>query len=409
MSRHASALSAALTALLVVTAIPASSASAQRSAAVGGAAGGRASTPAPPTQDYLLFTVAESADQAALVRFGPGGIRIEREHKVGMMPTEINGPHGIAVSPDGRFYYISIAHGTPYGTFWKFRTADDQVVGRTTLGLFPASVQTTPDGALAFVVNFNLHGDMVPSSVSVVSTDEMVEIARITTCTMPHGSRVNAAGTHQYSACMMDDLLVEIDTRTLEVARHFRLARGKEMGMPGAPAAMAAHAGHGAGGAMNHDAMMSPDAIQCSPTWAQPGADGRKVYVACNKSNEVVEVDFATWTLSRRWSAGEGVYNLAASPDGKYLVATNKRGKSISVFDLATTKAVAEIPTKKGVVHGVVISPDSRYAFVTQEGRGSEPGILEVFDLGSMTSVASLELGQQAAGVDFFRTEPARR
>jgi DNA-binding beta-propeller fold protein YncE len=374
-----------------------------------GARGARAAAPSqPPTQDYLLFTVAESADQAALVRFGPGGIRIEREHKVGMMPTEINGPHGVAVSPDGRFYYISIAHGTPYGTFWKFRTADDQVVGRTTLGLFPASVQTTPDGALAFVVNFNLHGDMVPSSVSVVSTDEMVEIARITTCTMPHGSRVNAAGTHQYSTCMMDDLLVEIDTRSLEVARHFRLARGKEMGMPGAPAAMT-HAAHGADGAMNHGAMaMSPDAIQCSPTWAQPAADGRKVYVACNKSNEIVEVDFATWTLGRRWSAGDGVYNLAASPDGKYLVATNKRGKSISVYDLATTKQVALLPTRKGVVHGVVVSPDSRYAFVTQEGRGSEPGILEVFDLATLTSVATLELGQQAAGVDFFRMEPAR-
>jgi len=408
MPRPDRTLTALAAALLFAAAPPAAVASAQAATASrgGGARPGPASQP--PTQDYLLFTVAESSDQAALVRFGPGGIRIEREHKVGMMPTEINGPHGITVSPDGRFYYISIAHGTPYGTFWKFRTADDQVVGRTTLGLFPASVQTTPDGALAFVVNFNLHGDMVPSSVSVVSTDEMVEIARITTCTMPHGSRVNAAGTHQYSACMMDDLLVEIDTRTLEVARHFRLVKGKEMGMPGAPAAMS-HAAHGAGGAMNHDAAtMSADAVQCSPTWAQPGADGRKIYIACNKSNEIVEVDFATWTLARRWSAGEGVYNLAASPDGRYLVATNKRGQSISVYDLATTKQVARIPTRKGVVHGVAISPDSRYAFVTQEGKGSEPGIVEVFDLASMTSVATLELGQQAAGVDFFRVEPAR-
>lgn len=191
----------------------------------------------PPAQDYLVFTVAESADQLALVRFGPKGTKVEREHKVGMMPTEINGPHGVAVSPDGKYYYVSIGHGTPYGTFWKYRTADGEVLGRTTLGLFPATIQLTADGALAFVVNFNLHGDMIPSSVSVVSTDEMVEIARITTCTMPHGSRINPAGTHQYSVCMMDDLLVEIDTRTLEVSRHFALATGKEQGMEGAPSA----------------------------------------------------------------------------------------------------------------------------------------------------------------------------
>lgn len=358
-----------------------------------------------PTSDYLMFTVAESADQLALVRFGPGGARIERQQKVGMMPTEINGPHGVAVSPDGKFYYISIAHGTPYGTFWKYSTASDSLAGRVTLGNFPATIQLTPDGALAFIVNFNLHGEMVPSSVSVVSTDEMVEIARITTCTMPHGSRINRAGTHQYSVCMMDDLLTEIDTRTLEVSRHFFLAKGKEKGMQGAPAKMS-HAEH-AGGA-SHDATASGATVQCSPTWAQPSADGSRIYVACNKSNEIVEIDFASWSMTRRWAAGDGVYNLGVSPDGRYLIGTNKRGRSISVYDIATAKEVARIPTHRGVVHGVVVSPDNRYAFVTEEGRGSEPGTLEVFDLTTFRSVATVDLGQQAAGIDFFRMEPAR-
>lgn len=360
----------------------------------------------PPTQDYLLYVVAESADQLALVRFGPNGIKIEREHKVGMMPTEINGPHGVAVSPDGKWYYISIAHGTPYGTFWKYSTENDTLAGRVTLGSFPASVQTTPDGALAFVVNFNLHGDMVPSSVSVVSTDEMVEISRIQTCTMPHGSRINPQGTQQYSACMMDDMLVEIDTRALEVSRHFMLAKGKEMAMNGPPGVMKHH-GHS--GAANHDSAMSaaPD-VQCSPTWAQPSARGDRIFVACNKSNEIVEIDFRTWQMQRRLPAGDGVYNLAVSPDGKLLVATNKRGKSISVFDIASGKETARIPTATGVVHGVVVSPDNRYAFVTEEGRGSEPGILEVFDLAAFKSVATLPLGQQLAGIDFFRVEPSR-
>lgn len=366
-----------------------------------------AAAPSGPTQDYLLFTVAESADQAALVRFGPGGIRIEREQRVGMMPTEINGPHGISVSPDGKWYYISIAHGTPYGTFWKYSTKNDSVAGRATLGLFPATVQLTPDGALAFVVNFNLHGEMVPSSVSVVSTDEMVEIARITTCTMPHGSRINSAGTHQYSACMMDDMLTEIDTRTLEVSRHFMLKRGAEMGMDGPPGGMS-HAVHSTAG-MSHDSVMAMSTnVQCSPTWAQPSARGDKVYVACNKSNEIVEIDFATWKMTRRIPARDGVYNLAVSPDGKLLIATNKRARSITIYETAGGTEVVTLPTFKGVVHGVVVSPDNRYAFVTQEGRGSEAGILEVFDLLARRSVATLELGQQAAGLDFFRIEPTR-
>src|SRR4051794_16007867 len=74
---------------------------------VASAASTQAATPRvdPPTKDYLVYTVSESADQVALVRFGPKGISVERSHKVGMMPTEINGPHGIAVSPDRKYYY----------------------------------------------------------------------------------------------------------------------------------------------------------------------------------------------------------------------------------------------------------------------------------------------------------------
>ena len=109
-------------------------------------------TPAPLTQDYLVYIVAESADQVHLVRFRPNGAKLEKSQRVGMMPTEINGPHGITVSTDKKYYYVSIAHGTPYGTLWKFATAGDQLdKGRVTLGLFPATVAVTPDGALAFV------------------------------------------------------------------------------------------------------------------------------------------------------------------------------------------------------------------------------------------------------------------
>ena len=124
----------------------------------------------------------------------------------------------------------------------------------------------TPDGLYAFAVNFNLHGEMVPSSVSVVYTPTNTEVARTTTCTMPHGSRIDPSGERQYSTCMMDDQLVEIDTRTFEVARRFGLAKGRE----GAIVVMTdEHAGHDCGRA----ARTMPPAT-CSPTWAQPSHDG---------------------------------------------------------------------------------------------------------------------------------------
>src|SRR5690242_15691119 len=132
---------------------------------------------APPTQDYLALVASEAVDQIAVVRFGPSGIRVERTGTTGMMPADVDGPHGVAVSPDGKYYYVSTAHGTPYGYLWKYVLANDSLVGRVMLGNFPATLQITPDGAFAYVVNFNLHGEMVPSSVSIVATDEMLEVA----------------------------------------------------------------------------------------------------------------------------------------------------------------------------------------------------------------------------------------
>lgn len=372
-----------------------------------------ASTPVPPDRDYFVFVGSEATDKIALVRFGPGGARVERETMTGIMPADVDGPHGVAVSPDGKFYYVTTAHGTPYGFLWKYATANDSLAGKVMLGNFPATLQLTPDGVFAYVVNFNLHGEMVPSSVSIVAVDEMVEVARVQTCTMPHGSRINAQGTKQYSACMMDDIVVEIDTRNFGVSRHMMLTKGKEHGMSGPPGA---HRVAGAGrDSAAHDASghgmtpPKPGDVSCSPTWAQPSADGSRVFVACNKSSDIVEIDAASWTVTRRIPAGPGVYNLGVTRDGRLLVGTNKRGQSVSVFEIASGRELARIPTKRPVVHGVAVAPDSRYAFISVEGIGSAPGTLEVIDLAALKSVAQVDVGQMAGGVDFWKTEPPSR
>lgn len=360
---------------------------------------------AAPDRDYLVYVGSEATDRVALIRFGPRGARIERETTTGIMPADVDGPHGVAVSPDGQHWYVSTAHGAPFGYLWKYTTASDSLVGKVMLGNFPATAQVTPDGALVFVVNFNLHGEMVPSSVSIVAADALLEIARVQTCTMPHGSRINAEGTKHYSACMMDDMIVEIDTRSLALTRHFMVGKGSEHGMAGPPTRHRAGQAHEGGSHGTHGA--AGDAT-CSPTWAQPSADGTSVFVACNKSGEIVEVDVEHWTLRRRLPAGPGVYNLAVTRDGRLLVATNKRGQSVSLFDLASGREVARLPTQRRVVHGVVVSPDDRYAFVSVEGVGAEPGTVEVIDLRAMQTVARVDVGQMAGGIDFWRTEPAR-
>jgi WD40 repeat protein len=113
--------------------------------------------------------------------------------------------------------------------------------------------------------------------------------------------------------------------------------------------------------------------------------------------------------VTRRFATGRGPYNLAVSPDGKYLVATLKQGAGVQIFDLATGASVMNTKSSTTVTHGVVVSPDSRYAFVSNESVGAKPGVVDVYDLRTMTRVASVDVGQQAGGIAFWKMEPATR
>jgi DNA-binding beta-propeller fold protein YncE len=351
--------------------------------------------------DYLVYVASEAADKISLIRFNGSGGRVEREFSTGLMPTSIDGPHGLAMAPDGRAYYVSLAHGQPNGSVWKYSTANDQPMGRVTLGLFPATMQVSPGGDFVYVANFNLHGDRVRSSVSVVETSTMLEISRIETCVMPHGSRLDPSGTRHYSVCMMDDALVEIDTARLRVARHFIVTRGNERGGSGLPPAgsnaSASHQGHGA------EAPKPGDAA-CSPTWAQPSSDARAVFVACNGSSEIVQIDVTHWEVSRRIAAAPGVYNLATTRGGA-LIATNRRDQSASIFDAATGKERARIRLPRKAAHGIAVSSDDRYAFVSVEGVGAEPGAVVMIDIATGKTVASVDVAPQAGGIDFWKSE----
>lgn len=66
-------------------------------------------------------------------------------------------------------------------------------------------------------------------------------------------------------------------------------------------------------------------------------------------------------------------------------------------------KEIAKFKNTRKVTHGVSISPDSRYAFVSVEGVGKEPGAVEVFDLKNLKAVAVAEIGKQAGGIAFWK------
>ncbi len=357
---------------------------------------------------YYVYVGAESADLIHRIKLDASGVSIDQTTPVGEMAVENEGPHGLNVSPKGEYLYMTTAHGVPDGKIWKFAAGPDTLVAAPILlGNFPSTLDLTPDGLYAFIVNFNLHGEHVPSTVSVVYTPDMVEVDQIPTCTMPHGLRLSPDGLFAYSMCMMDDQLVEIDTRTFEVSRRFTVATGEEAELTGYQVADIVTGPNGmtrTSGSMSMTGMLTPT---CSPTWVQPAPDNQTLYVACNKSDEILVIDRESWSLVRKFPTGRAPYNLGITPDGSILVASLKSAGQVQFFDAATGESRAVLASTTTVTHGVAVTPDSRYAFVSVEGKGAEPGKVDVFDLRSFELVGSVGVGQQAGGIIFWKMEPA--
>jgi DNA-binding beta-propeller fold protein YncE len=356
-------------------------------------------------KDYYIYCATESEDEVALIRFDGKVAHVEKRISVGVWPIEIEGPHGITVSPDGDYWYLSMAHGQPYGHLYKYKTGTDEMIDRLELGLFPATMGISNATGLLYIVNFNLHGGHTePSTVSIVDPDEMVEIDRVETGIMPHGSRLLNNGLKHYSVAMMSGTLYEIDAMTMEITRTIATA----------PPKMNSHSGHNMkkmdhskmnmtmnknGKTAKMDHKMPPE----KPTWVYPHPNDNLIYVVNNGTDNVVEIDVKKWKVVRTFKTDKAPYNCEVSRDGKYLVVTYKGAGKTGVWDLKTGKEIAKFKNTRKVTHGVVISPDNRYAFVSVEGIGKEPGSVEIFDLKELKPVAVAEIGKQAGGIAFWK------
>jgi DNA-binding beta-propeller fold protein YncE len=363
-------------------------------------------------QDYYVYVTAESEDQVALIKFDGEKAETIKNIDVGVWPAEIEGPHGITVGPQGKFWYLSLAHGNPYGTLYKFETGTDKVVGTVELGLFPASMEISPATGLLYCVNFNLHGDMVPSTVSVVDVETMTEIEQITTGAMPHGSRLTKDGLKHYSVAMMSGELFEIDAVQLRVSKSFDLdAASQTLSEPMDHSQMDhGQIDHGQmdhskmdHGKMTNHSMKSMKHSAFKPTWVSPHPSKDLVYVAGNGMAEVLEIDTKNWKALRKFKTGKGPYNIDLSPNGRYMVVSYKSDAQTGIWDLSTGEELIRLENSQKVTHGVAISSDNKYAFISVEGIQNDPGKVDVIDLQTLQIVDSADLGKQAGGIAFWK------
>ncbi|MGH7481922.1 MAG: YncE family protein [Longimicrobiales bacterium] len=342
---------------------------------------------------YWVLVANESSDVISALAFSPATrIARVRDNEVGWRERAIDGVHGLAVSPDGRVVYVTISHGDPEGYLLRLAAPGDSTLARAPLGLFPSSITLARDGEYAFVTNYNLHGPPTASTVAVIYAPTMTRVARVETCVMPTGGAVDVGDRRHYSVCQHSDQLVQIDVRSFEVTGRMSLQPGEE-----SPLAL-----DDTGERITH-ALLRAGA--CGPTAVAAGAGPRAdthVYVACARTGMVLEVDVRAWNVARRFETGATPHDVAVTRDGGKLIVALQGAQTVAVYDLFGGAELARIETSEALPHGVAITPDGLYAFVSNEATGATVGTVDVIDLVELRRVGSVDMLYQPGAIDFW-------
>ncbi len=117
---------------------------------------------------------------------------------VAVIPVQFS-PLGVAITPNGRFAYVTntgaVCDLCPINqpsSVSVIDTATYSVVATIPVGQYPAGVAITPNGAFAYVTNYN------SNSVSVIDTATNTVTATVTVGTGPWGIAITPNGAFAY-------------------------------------------------------------------------------------------------------------------------------------------------------------------------------------------------------------------
>ena len=235
------------------------------------------------------------------------------------IPVEVNS-HGMAVSRDGRFYYLGDMEGP--GAVTVVDAVTHQAVKTIPVGGQAFHLAMRPDGAFLYVTVFTAN------RVAVIETASHRVVTALDTGKGPNGVIFSGDGKWAYVSHEGEDTVAVLDAE--------------------------AHR------------MVAKVNVGSEPTHLALSPDGRKLYVSNKGSEDMSVVDLAT-----RWETGRvGVrsqpHGIVALGDGRVLVA-NLGAEGISVVDVLRMQEIGFIQVK-GIPQHLALSPEGRTVLVNLLG-----------------------------------------
>ena len=146
--------------------------------------------------------------------------------------------------------------------------------------------------------------------------------------------------------------------------------------------------------------------------------DGARIYITSDKYHRLYVLDTKTYALLKviHFAYGNITVTVDVCKSGKFALVSNFQGKPTIIDTDPASKTyhqiIAEIPPLSGYQYCIVVAPDSRFAYLTnQSDRGKSPNSLNIIDLrpGSPTRntiIKSLPLGIEPWGIAPVRQLP---
>jgi DNA-binding beta-propeller fold protein YncE len=380
-----------------------------------GAAGQWPTRPVPSFAAQARFAITDNmSDQLSFVTPSATAPALLGAEPVGDNPVELEGPHHIAASPDGRYLYVNLSNyvpgsgsgphgshgtGTVPGSLLKLDARTGAELGETPVDRSPGDVILSADGKTAYVSHYDLlrvqaqvSTNAAPetgySDIAIIDTDSMRRLSMIPVCPTAHGEGLSADGKVLYTVCALSDEIAVLDVSD---GTHPKVLAK----MPVGP---------------NPGLVLSPNYLPYALTVSP--ADGR-VWISDNKGDLRVFDPAKMAMTDISVPLGDVVMFSTFTKDGSTLyVARQNAGDRVSIVDPVTaTERTSPVLMPRSAclnAHAVQLSPDQGTLVVVCEGDHTPnvPGSVAYIATDSGALVGSVGVGVFADGAAWLPAAP---
>lgn len=279
-------------------------------------------------------------------------------NKVVQTVKDIEVPHGVTFSPDGRRAYITCEAEK---TVWAIDTKNAKLISKAPLSGHPNNLSVSKDGKRLFIAIA-----VAPGAVDVIDTAAMKLEKSIPVKGAEHNTYVTPDGKYVMAGSVAGKTLTAIDEQTLNVAWE-----------------------------LDFDLGVRPMAFE-------KAADGstNRIFVQLSGYNGFAVVDFKTHKEVKRIplptnpsgghaEGGAPSHGIGVAPDGKTLWVNSSPANAVFIYSLPDLKEEGYVKTG-AVPDWITFTPDSRMVYIANSGANSVTAI----DMIARKEVSRIPVGQ---------------